>query len=70
LKTFEEVQELLREFRQDAGQLRQHISTIMWHMRSMGREEAWTLSPFERRDIMRQIEERVKLVEKTSLPLL
>lgn len=34
------------------------------------REEAWTLSPYERRDIIKLIEERVKVVEKTGLALL
>jgi hypothetical protein len=36
----------------------------------LGREEAWTLSHFERRDMMKLIDERVKLVEKTGLALL
>lgn len=61
---------MLREYRTEQGQLRQHISQIAWHMRSWTREECWRLSPFERKDIMRQIEERVKVVEKTGLALL
>ena len=54
----------------EQGQLRHHIAQIAWHMRSYSREEVWTLSPFERRDIMKLIEDRVKIVEKTGLPLL
>lgn len=37
---------------------------------SLSREEAWTLSPDERRDIMKFIDERMKLVEKTKMPLI
>lgn len=33
-------------------------------------QEAWSLSAEERRDIMRLIDERIKVVEKTGLPLL
>ena len=61
----------MHDYRSEAGQLRQHIASILWHMRGgVTREEAWRLSPDERRDIMKLIEERVKIVEKTGLPLL
>lgn len=51
--------------------LRQQIHDIMWHMRgSLSREEAWTLSEVERRDMLEYIEGRLKLVEKTKLPLI
>jgi hypothetical protein len=71
LKTYEEVQELFLEHRQDIGRMRQHIHTICWHMRGgVTREEAWSLSPFERRDIMKLIDDHVKLTEKTGLPLI
>lgn len=47
------------------------MASLMWHMRgSLTREEAWTLSSDERKDIMAFIEERIKVVEKTGLPLL
>lgn len=47
------------------------VHNIMWHMRgSIGREEAWTLSPQERKDILNLINERVKAVEKTGLPII
>jgi hypothetical protein len=43
----------------------------MWYMRgSLTREEAWTLSVEERKEIMKLVDERIKLVEKTGLPLL
>jgi hypothetical protein len=43
----------------------------MWYMRgSLTREEAWTLSATERKEIMKLVDERIKLVEKTGLPLL
>lgn len=67
----EELAEYLREFKSDQAELRKEINTIMWHMRgSISREEAWTLSVKERRDIMKYINERVKIVQETKLPLL
>lgn len=47
------------------------VAHIMWHMRgSLSREEAWTLSAEERKDIVKLIEEHKELTEKTGLPLL
>jgi hypothetical protein len=34
------------------------------------REEGWALSSEERRDMMQMIEDRIKVVEKTGLPIL
>jgi len=43
----------------------------MWHMRgSLSREEAWGLSPEERKAILKQIDDRVKQVEKTGIALI
>ena len=51
--------------------LRQVITTIMWHLRgSLSRDEAWTLCPAERHDMIKSIEERKAMTEKTGLPLL
>jgi hypothetical protein len=36
----------------------------------ISREEAWSLAPVERADIMKFIEERMKIVEKTKLPMI
>jgi hypothetical protein len=36
----------------------------------ISREEAWNLSPLERTDIFKFIEERLKIVEKTKMPLI
>lgn len=46
------------------------IHEIIWHMRGMTREEAWTLSPEERKSILEDIKKRVETVEKSGLPLL
>jgi len=52
-------------------EMRRTIHTIMWHMRgSLSRQEAWTLSIDERRDIIKQIEEHVERTTKTGLALL
>ncbi len=49
----------------------EHIHSIMHGMRgSLSREAAWELSPKERKSMLRQIEERVKMTEKTGLPLI
>lgn len=57
--------------KQDAKHLRNLIVRIMWHMRgSISREEAWTLSQDERRDILELIEENRETTEKTGLPLM
>jgi len=47
------------------------VIRIMWHMRgSLSRQEAWSLSPDERQDIVTLIEEHRDLTEKTGLALL
>lgn len=70
-QTFEDVQGLIAEYTAAQNELIAHITQIMWHMRGgVTRDEAWALSPDERRAIMRLIDERVKLVEKTGLPIL
>jgi len=51
--------------------LRQLIVRICWHMRgSVSREEGWTLSHEERRDILELIDENRETTEKTGLPLM
>lgn len=70
-RTVEDVRAFLAECRRDQQELRAHVTMLMWHMRgSLSREEAWTLSPDERKDVLKLIEERLKIVEKTRLPLL
>jgi len=55
----------------ESSEMRLLIHDIMWHMRgSISREEAWMLSPAERRDIQKLIKQRLEIVEKTHLPLL
>lgn len=70
-RTHEDVQGLLADYELEQRELRDHIVSIIWHMRGgLSRDEAWALSPVEREDIMRFIQERMKIVEKTKLPLL
>ena len=65
------VQGLLDEYKAEQKALRETIAQIMWHMRgSVSREEAWTLSWDERKDYLKLIEERIKLTEKSKMPLL
>jgi hypothetical protein len=67
----QELTEFLREFKEEQTELRKQILNICWHLRGgISREEAWTLSVLERNDIMKFINERIKIVQETKLPLL
>jgi len=66
-----ELQGLINSYKTESDDLIDQIHSIMWHMRGgLTREEAWTLSHNERRRLLKQIEERVKMVEKTGLPII
>jgi hypothetical protein len=66
-----ELEAYLQSMEKDSKDLSSVIYEIMWHFRgSISRDEAWTLSPKERHEMMMLINERIKLVEKTKLPLL
>lgn len=57
--------------KKEQQELRSLINDICWHMRgSFSREEAWTLCHEERAELMKYIEERIKLVEKSGMPLI
>jgi len=57
--------------KKEQKELIDHIHSIMWNMRgSLSREEAWTLSNEERKSILKQTDDRVKMVEKTGLSIL
>jgi hypothetical protein len=61
----------LREYKSQQSELRKEIISMLWHMRGgMSREEAWTLSVAERRDVMKFINERIKIVQETKMPLI
>lgn len=67
----QELADFLAAYREDQQSLRTEITNILWHMRgSISREEAWTLSIKERKDIIKLINERIKIVQETKLPLL
>lgn len=67
----QELADFLATYREDQQSLRTEITNILWHMRgSISREEAWTLSIKERKDIIKLINERIKIVQETKLPLL
>ncbi len=66
----QELRAILKRMESERHALIEHITTIMWHMRgSLSRGEAWTLSDKERSIILKHIEERVKMVEKTNLAI-
>ena len=71
VNTREELQGLIKHYNSESDELIDQIYSIMWHMRgSLNRQDAWSLSAHERARIMKQIEERVKTVEKTGLAVL
>ena len=52
-------------------EMRMVTAKIMWAMRgSLSRQEAWTLSPEERKDVVTLIEEHKTMTEKTGLALM
>lgn len=67
----EQLRAFLGSMSTDQKKLRKEIVEIMWYMRgSLSREEAWTLSSMEREEYMEYIAERMKIVEKTRMPLI
>lgn len=66
-----DIAELLDEMQADQKDMRMITAQIMWHMRgSLSRQEAWTLSVEERKDIVKLIEEHKEMTEKSGLALL
>ena len=71
LTTEEHIRRFLDKYEAGQKAMRTQIVEIMWYMRgSLGREDAWRLSPIERMEIMEMVQERIKLVKETKLPLL
>jgi hypothetical protein len=62
---------MLHEMQVEQKEMRIITSKLMWHMRgSLSRQEAWTLSLEERKDIIALIAEHKEMTEKTGLPLM
>jgi hypothetical protein len=71
LTTGEQINSFLKRFDKEQKELRSQIVNLMWYMRgALSREEAWTLSITERRDIMEMVEERMKVVKESRMPLI
>jgi hypothetical protein len=69
--TQEQVNEVLGDYRHYQKELRSQIVQICWSMRgSISRDEAWALSVEERKEIFEFVEERMKIVESSRLPLI
>jgi len=66
-----DIAEFLTEMQTEQKDMRFLTAQIMWHMRGgLSRQEAWTLSNEERKDIIALIEERKQVTEKTGLALM
>lgn len=62
---------MLHEMQTEQKELRMVVAQMMWYMRgSLSRQEAWTLSPEERKDVVRVVDERREITQKTGLPLM
>lgn len=71
LTTEEQITKFLRRYENEQKALRKQIVDIMWYMRGgLSREEAWTLSIHERGDIWEMVEERMKIVKESKMPLI
>jgi hypothetical protein len=65
------IAEMLHEMQMEQKEMRIVTAKMMWHMRgSLSRQEAWTLSIEERKDIVSLIEEHKNLTEKSGLALM
>ena len=65
------IQRIIEGYRKEAGAIIDQITQIGWYMRGgVTREEAWSLSYQERASAMKLIEENIKRVNETRLPLL
>jgi hypothetical protein len=61
----------MHDMQKEQKDLRMLIVRVMWHLRgSLSRQEAWTLSHDELKDMMKLIDEHKELTEKTGLALL
>jgi hypothetical protein len=66
----DELVEMLRQMKQDQIDISWMMTQIMWHMRgSLSREEAWTLCPEERDEIMKLIKEHKDVSEKSGIAM-
>jgi hypothetical protein len=65
------IGEMLHDMQAEQKEMRMVTAKLMWHMRgSLSRQEAWTLSPEERTDMVTLIEEHKTMTEKTGLALM
>ena len=71
IRDHQELTAIINEMESERRAIIEHIYYIIWHMRGgLSREEAWSLSDKERKIIIKQIDERVKQVEKTNLAII
>lgn len=71
MRDAEELNQYLQGMQVDQKEIRMATARIMWHMRgSLSRQEAWTISPEERNDFAKLIDEHRELTEKTGLALM
>lgn len=67
----EEIKKLLDEMEMSSKALTKEIADICWYMRgSVSWNEAWGLSPDQRRIIIKLIENNIERTEKAKMPLL
>lgn len=66
-----DIPNFLRSLEKESRALVDQINEICWYMRGgITRDQAWTLSPLERKRVMKLIEKNIERTNKTGLPLL
>lgn len=67
----EEIPVLLKTMESEQRAIIDQIIEIGWYMRGgVGREEAWTLSPYERSKIVKMIDKKIESINKTGIAIL
>lgn len=70
-KTWEEVEKILTGLQKQSKAITKQIIEICWYMRGgITWDEAWRLSPEERKQIFELINENIKRTKESGLPLL
>lgn len=68
---FEDVKALREEMEGEQLQMLDQMFEIGWHLRGfVNYDQAWGMSQIERIRALKYIEGRIKLVEKTKMPIL
>lgn len=67
----EDIGRIISRYHKETRALEKQIHEICWFMRGgVTRDEAWVLSHYERKSILKLIDDNIERVNKTKLPIL